>query len=188
MSLWKKLLVVLPAFVILHLVAVGVFPLIDGLREVWVPGPLDETRLLMAFPAAYAFGAALGLGLQPGSTRVAMAVSLVLSIAGLYAFAGLANSYREGAAALLPVGLAAGLALPVAARAFELDRTVLGSLIMAVVVAGSWWASVPFVDLFRHGLPIGGAPGWAGPYYAQGFFCVLWLPLVLFLATERRRR
>ena len=188
MSLWKKLFVVLPALVILHLVAVGVYPLIDGLRETWSPRPLDETFLLMALPLGYALGAAIGVGLRPGRTRVAMTACLVLSLIGLYGFAEVASGYLQGSGALALIGLAAGLAMPVAAKALGLARTVFGGIIMALIVAGCWASSVPFVDILKHGLPIGGAPGWAAPYYVQGFFCVLWLPLVLFLATERRRR
>lgn len=191
LPVWKRFLVVLPAFLILHLTATGAAALIGGLRELWQPGGSDEILLLAAFPAGYAMGAAVGMTAAPGTARSVLSLSLILSIAGLYGFAELANSYVSGAAALALTGFAAGLAMPICARALGLTRNVVAGLVMALLVAAGWWLSIPFVDFFRQGLPISGTPGWAGPYYAQGFFCVLWLPLVLFFGAERnggRRR
>jgi len=190
-SVWKKLLVVLPAFLILHLTATGAIPLIDGLRELWSPGGVDERFLLAAFPAGYAMGAAVGMSAAPGVTRPVLSLALLLSLAGLYGFAELANDYAGGMAALALSGFAAGLALPICARALGLTRNVIAGILMALLVAAGWWLSIPFVDFFKQGLPIGGMPGWAGPYYAQGLLCLLWLPLVLFLGADRsagRRR
>jgi hypothetical protein len=191
LPVWKKLLVVFPAFLILHLTATGAVPLADGLRELWQPGASDEILLLMGFPLGYAMGAAIGMTAAPGLTRPVLVLCLLLSIAGLYWFAELANGYAGGAAALALTGFAAGLAMPIAARALGLTRNVTAGVLMALLVAAGWWLSIPFVDFFRQGLPISGTPGWAGPYYAQGLLCVLWLPLVLFLGAERnggRRR
>lgn len=191
MVVWKRLLVVLPAFLILHLTATAPAPLLDGFRELWQPGRFDEVRLLGGFPTGYGMGAAIGLTAAPGTTRPMLSLSLVLSVTGLYWFAELANSYTGGAAALLLTGIAVGMALPVAARALGLVNNVIAGAIMAMLVALAWWLSIPFVDFFKQGLPISGTPGWAGPFYAQGFLAVLWLPLVLFLAADRpsgRRR
>lgn len=191
MPVWKKLLVVLPAFLILHLTATGAVPLVDGLRDLWPPGGSGEILLLTAFPAGYAMGAAVGMTAASGTTQPVLALSLVLSIAGLYWFAELANGYAGGTAALGLTGFAAGLTMPICARALGLTRNTITGILMALLVALGWWLSIPFVDFFKQGLPIGGTPGWAGPYYAQGLFCVLWLPLVLFLGADRnggRRR
>lgn len=191
MSVWKKLLVVLPAFLILHLTATGAIPLIDGLREFWRPGGMDERLLLAAFPAGYAMGAAVGITAAPGVTRPVLSLSLLLSLAGLYGFAELANGYVGGGSALALTGFVAGLAMPVCARALGLTRNVVAGVLMALLVAAGWWLSIPFVDFFKQGLSIGGTPGWAGPYYAQGLLCLLWLPLVLFFGADRgggRRR
>ena len=136
-------------------------------------------------------GAAVGMTTAPGTTRLALALSLILSILGLYWFAEWASDYAGGAAALALTGLAAGITMPAAARVLGLNRNIAGGIIMALLVAAAWWLSVSFVEFFKQGLPIGGTPGWTGPYYAQGALCVIWLPLVLFAGGDRgpgRRR
>ncbi|MGE0667808.1 MAG: hypothetical protein AB7O49_14735 [Sphingomonadales bacterium] len=191
MPIWKKLLVVLPAFLMLHLTATGAAPLLDGLRELWRPAGFDEVYFLAGFPAGYAMGAAVGITAAPGRTRPILALALAVSVAGSYWFAEIASGFAGSAAALALSGFAAGLALPVTARALGLTRNVIAGAIMAVLAAAGWWLSLPFVDYFEQGLPIGGTPGWAGPYYAQGLLCVVWLPLLLLLGGERvpgRRR
>ena len=185
MPVWKKLLVVLPAFLILHLTATGAAALVDGLRDLWVPGGTDEIILLAAFPAGYGMGAAVGMTAAPGLTRPVLSLSLILSIAGLYWFAELAKGYGAGGAAQALTGFAAGLALPICARALGLTRNVIAGILVALLIAAGWWLSIPFVDFFKQGLPISGTPAWAGPYYAQGLLSVLWLLLVLFLGADR---
>ncbi len=190
MSFWKKLFVVLPAFVILHLVATGAAQLAEGLRGLWQPGAHDETYLLAAFPIGYAMGVAMGLAAAPGLTRRLLATALILSTGGLYGFAELANGYAGGSASLAFAGFAAGLALPVAGRALGLVGSLAAGGALALLTAAVWWLSVPFVGLFKQGLPVSGMPGWAAPYLVQGVLCVLWLLPVLFLGGERpgRRR
>jgi hypothetical protein len=188
---WKKLFVVLPAFLILHLTATGTVPLLDGLRALWPRTAHGEILLLAGFPVGYAMGAAVGLTAAPGTARSVLAVSLILSIAGLYGFAELADGYKAGTGALALAGFAAGMAMPVAARALGLVNNVVAGALMALLVAAAWWLSLPFVDLLKQGLPIDGTPGWAGPYYAQGVLAALWLIVVLFLGADRngsRRR
>jgi hypothetical protein len=185
MPLWRKLLVVLPAFVILHLVATSAALLSAGLRELWQPAGFDEAWLLAGFPAGYAMGAALGLSMPPGTARPVLSLALLLSMGGLYGFGELANGYMGGTYALLTCGFAAGMALPVVARCLGLAGHALGGVLMAILTGLCWWVSLPFFDFFKQGLPISGTPGWAAPFYVQGAFCLLWLPQVVLLAAER---
>jgi hypothetical protein len=188
MSVWRKLLVVVPAFVILHLASLAAVPLIDGLRDLWRPGATDEIVLLGAFPFGYALGVSVGIGLGYGLTRPVLTVSLLVSIASAWGFAEWADSYVQGAAALAVGGAAAGLALPVVARALDLASSLVGGIVMAMLVAAGWGISIPFIQYLQGGLPVGDLPSWAAPYYGQAFFCVVWLPLVVFLGMDRRRR
>lgn len=188
MSVWRKVLVVGPAFVILHLAALAAVPLIDGLRDLWPPGATDEMLLLGAFPSGYAIGVSMGVGLGYGLTRSVLSVSLLMSIASAWGFAEWANNYAQGAAALAVGGVAAGLALPVVARALDLASSAFGGCVMAVLSAAGWGISIPFVQYLKDGLLVGNLPSWAAPYYGQAFFCVVWLPLIVFLGMDRRRR
>ncbi len=187
MPFWKKLLVVLPVLVILHLTSTAAASLLDSFRALSGPAS-DQLYLLAGFPAGYAMGVPVGLTAAPGTTRAVLILSLVLSIAGLCWFAALADGYMAAAAALALSGFAAGLALPVAAKALGLGNNVVAGGIMALLVAGAWWLSVPFVAFVRTGLPLGGVPDWAAPFYVQGCLAVFWLPWTFVLSESRGRR
>lgn len=187
MPFWKKLLVVLPVLIILHLTSTAAASLLDSFRVLW--GPAGAPLYLLAgFPAGYAMGVPVGLTAPPGTSRAVLVLSLLLSIAGLYWCAALADGYAAGAASLAVCGFAAGLALPVVAKALGLVNNIIAGGVMALLVAGAWWLSIPFVALFRMGLPFGALPEWAVPFYVQGFLAVLWLPLAMLSNQSRGGR
>jgi hypothetical protein len=187
-STWRKLLVVLPAFVIPHLIAAAVLPFLDGFRAIVEPDQLQLAFLLGAFPAGYAMGAAAGMAARPGAARAALTTALLLSAAACYLFAAHVVGYAGASWVLLAGGFAAGLPLRAAQRALDLAESAAGGMMMAAIAGTAWLLSVPFARALDAGLPIGDAPGWTGPYYAQAILCVLWLPLVSLMAIERRRR
>jgi len=184
-ALWKKLLVVVPAVLIVHLSATGILPLLEGLREVWEMQDAQSVRLGAAFPIGYGVAIPFALLVGEFALRWALTIALLLCFLGAVAFATLGNGFTSAFYSLIVSGIGAGLTLPVAARLLGLSSTVTHAFLMAALIAAAWALSVPMVEMFKQGLPVGGAPGWTAPYFVQAALVVVWLPLVVFTIPSR---
>ncbi|MFN3232557.1 MAG: hypothetical protein ACE363_10400 [Alphaproteobacteria bacterium] len=184
-ALWKKLLVVTPAFLIVHLTASGIPQLIDGFREFWELTPGQDTRIALAFPAGYAAAIPLALLLPVRGLRAGLTLAILVCLLASAVMAFYVNGYGFAMPILLSLGAAAGFSVPISGRLLGLSRVPPLAIAMSVLVVVGWYASIPFFEFFKQGLPIGDAAGWAGPYIVQAVLALVWLPLALFSIPSR---
>ncbi len=185
LALWKKLLVVVPALIIVHLTATGMLPLMEGFREYWELGPGQDVHLGAAFPIGYAAAVPFALLLRGKNLRAALSLSVLATIIAAAIFAIYVAGYGLAMVCIVALGAAAGIGTVASARLLGLAAAPLQALVMALLIVVAWYISVPFFDFFKQGLPIGGAAGWAGPYMVQAVLALVWFPLVLFTIPSR---
>lgn len=185
LALWKRLIVVAPAFLVLHLTATGVLPLLDGFRIIWELAPGQDVRLGAAFSAGYAAAIPFALLLSPTNLRAGLTLALLICIVAAAAMAFYASGYGFALVCLLVLGACAGFSVPVSGRLLGLRGVPPLAAVMSILVLFAWYLSLPFVEMFKTGLPIGDAAGWAGPYIIQAILAVVWMPLVLFTVPSR---